>query len=412
MCSHALATQYEANARGIFGREVQVDSNRPEWHDGEVSVQYDRFKQDHLTRNAAMAFFDQDGIYPQELDLVHPPVYAFVQNMLDNKAELGDVIETMASFGVDKAAARGYLLEALLSPADVEGQSVPAGAPESGSAWTTEASKQHRKHPVKTYQEHGITRGFWGPGWGWCGLCGGNGCNYCNGQGQVPASDPNAVGQGGAVDAGTADASGGAVDGGATSSVKTADYAYADPFTGFNTNNLPTSVPHSNSHNPASTGWATSQDPQDWGASLITNNFGVTFDAALHQAVEEGQDFPSQASLDMEARMFDATLHDDPEGALPFTDGVNDEEVDPDPLAGNTKNAKAEEMAIVAEFHRTAGGRKLAKESMKDFSYAEQQELINEGQGDRARNFNDLKIAGTHYEMIGDGDDDETILWV
>jgi hypothetical protein len=72
------------------------------------------------------------------------------------------------------------------------------------------------------------------------------------------------------------------------------------------------------------------------------------------------------------------------------------------------------------QFHSTAGARalrtaddeSLAKEAMKDFSFDEQQELINEGRGARARNFGDLRIAGTHYEKIGDGDEDETILWV
>lgn len=45
----------------------------------------------------------------------------------------------------------------------------------------------------------------------------------------------------------------------------------------------------------------------------------------------------------------------------------------------------------------------LQKTSMKDFSFAEQQELIAEGGGKaRARNFNDLKIAGTHYANIED----------
>jgi hypothetical protein len=55
----------------------------------------------------------------------------------------------------------------------------------------------------------------------------------------------------------------------------------------------------------------------------------------------------------------------------------------------------------------------LQKTSMKNFSFAEQQELIAEGGGKaRARNFNDLKIAGTHYEQLGDAapSEDEFLL--
>jgi 8-oxo-dGTP pyrophosphatase MutT (NUDIX family) len=52
----------------------------------------------------------------------------------------------------------------------------------------------------------------------------------------------------------------------------------------------------------------------------------------------------------------------------------------------------------------------LAKTGSKDFSFSEQQELINEGGSKtRARNFDDLKIEGTHYARLGDEivDDDE-----
>lgn len=49
----------------------------------------------------------------------------------------------------------------------------------------------------------------------------------------------------------------------------------------------------------------------------------------------------------------------------------------------------------------------LQKTSMKDFSYAEQQELITEGGGKvRARNMGGLRIEGTHYEKRGDDDEE------
>lgn len=50
----------------------------------------------------------------------------------------------------------------------------------------------------------------------------------------------------------------------------------------------------------------------------------------------------------------------------------------------------------------------LTKTSMKDFSFAEQQELIREGGGKaRARNFGDLKIEGTHYASLPEDVDEE-----
>lgn len=41
MCSHALALQYEAQARGMFGRDVTVDDTKPRWVPSKVVVKYD-----------------------------------------------------------------------------------------------------------------------------------------------------------------------------------------------------------------------------------------------------------------------------------------------------------------------------------------------------------------------------------
>ena len=56
MCSHALATQYEAQARGMFGREVQVDPPQPHWLDPATLRQpgsYDRETGKHSALAAA-----------------------------------------------------------------------------------------------------------------------------------------------------------------------------------------------------------------------------------------------------------------------------------------------------------------------------------------------------------------------
>lgn len=41
MCSHALALQYEASSRGMFGRDVKEDGAKPEWVPKRVVVKYD-----------------------------------------------------------------------------------------------------------------------------------------------------------------------------------------------------------------------------------------------------------------------------------------------------------------------------------------------------------------------------------
>lgn len=41
MCSHALALQYEAQSRGMFGRDVTEDSAKPEWVPHKVVLRYD-----------------------------------------------------------------------------------------------------------------------------------------------------------------------------------------------------------------------------------------------------------------------------------------------------------------------------------------------------------------------------------
>jgi hypothetical protein len=54
MCSHALAMQYEAMSRGMFGREIEEDTQRPGWQrasDG-VVVRWDKSKQRNDTRRA------------------------------------------------------------------------------------------------------------------------------------------------------------------------------------------------------------------------------------------------------------------------------------------------------------------------------------------------------------------------
>jgi GNAT superfamily N-acetyltransferase/8-oxo-dGTP pyrophosphatase MutT (NUDIX family) len=215
-----------------------------------------------------------------------------------------------------------------------------------------------------------------------------------------------------------------------------ADYAANDPFSGVETQTPINPPQHSNTSDPASTGFATSVDPDGWDGEAP---FGNRDDAPM--------------------AAYEATLHDTPEPALPSTDGelepVHDEgqwghlpnDIPHSPYTGDSDENEGEINSIedslqpnsvtasvddiVTRFQRTAGGSSLGsggssagpsdgdiakaarehlqKSALKDFTFSEQQELINEGLHEkrRARNMGDLKIEGTHYEALQDALDHE-----
>lgn len=133
----------------------------------------------------------------------------------------------------------------------------------------------------------------------------------------------------------------------------------------------------------------------------------------------------------------EALLDEEPEAALPTTDGVTE-----DMKPATASLAVTEDVEdIVARFQATAGAAALAgggssspgeggddvaaaaraflsKESMKSFSPAEQKQIIDEGMDVTASNLDRLNIEGTHYaqleqalakeESLGAEDDD---LW-
>lgn len=66
----------------------------------------------------------------------------------------------------------------------------------------------------------------------------------------------------------------------------TADYTADSFLTGPPAQNYQAPTPHSNSDNPASTGWATSADSPSWEQPIIGHGFGITWDAALHSREE------------------------------------------------------------------------------------------------------------------------------
>jgi 8-oxo-dGTP pyrophosphatase MutT (NUDIX family) len=116
MCSHALALQFEAQARGMFGRTVGEDSQRPDWLRDKARQRYLPDVGTHVLVNARR---DPDGFYPDDhgLDLVHPPVYAFVVDALSRAEDPGDAVGAMLAVGMAHTAARSLLREAMADPA-------------------------------------------------------------------------------------------------------------------------------------------------------------------------------------------------------------------------------------------------------------------------------------------------------
>lgn len=191
---------------------------------------------------------------------------------------------------------------------------------------------------------------------------------------------------------------------------------------------------HSNSTNPASTGWATSEDPADW-SNLDTDPGRMTptlgYDAVLHQHVE-----PALPSTD-------GDLDPVPDNPLKPDDLVSEQDSDIGLLDGSAmpnmfhaslpENARV--AAIVQRFQQTeaaqalmvgqsedaeniaaAAQAHLRKTALAEFSHEEQQELINENPRGRARNFAELDLDGTHYALLqaaldAEGDD-ATVLFL
>ncbi len=118
----------------------------------------------------------------------------------------------------------------------------------------------------------------------------------------------------------------------------------------------------------------------------------------------------------------EATLHDEPEPALPSTDGSEGDDAELAKAA--VLDTSSREWLLAggggsggSQFDDFAGAARavLAKTSMKTFNAAEQREIINEGIGERASNLDRLDIAGTHYELLEaklqDGESDDTWLF-
>ena len=113
----------------------------------------------------------------------------------------------------------------------------------------------------------------------------------------------------------------------------------------------------------------------------------------------------------------EAILLDEPEPALPSTEGGEEEEAQGLPMEASRSWLMDRPSGAGGDVDIAAGAREfLQKSAVKDFTFAEQQELINEGENVRTSNFDSLDLAGTHYlgleaALLEAEERDENVLW-
>lgn len=131
--------------------------------------------------------------------------------------------------------------------------------------------------------------------------------------------------------------------------------------------------------------------------SLGADATGIQGPAAYGPPVDEFGD------LDDFPQGVDETVDNDPEHALPVTygdelqvqAGLGGNLAQADPHAWLLSGREDRELAKAAQAY-------LAKTSLRDFSRAEQEQIISEGEGVMAGNSDRLDLAGTHYLPAGD----------
>ena len=353
MCSHALALQYEAQSRGMFGRDVTTDSTKPSWVPRKVVVKYDIDD----AQNVAVPATKVGSLSDIATGLDSPIGRLIVHAYLTGETA-DETLMALSSAGID-----GRIVP-LIGPDNVGVKMMQRWAAV-GDTWTEPSPPPKKNIP-----------------------------------GPTKAKDPN--------------------------------------------------------ENPVSAGWASSPDPSAWSQAAPSGISDIT--SSLQ---DDDLEYGSQAEL-----------HDEPEGALPSTDGAGDDDSwtsgpdadhqSPDPEPGGSKRpcfdcgdrgydadlgdecqtcggiSLSGSVDIVAKFQATAGAQMLmaggggvggddgldiagaakehlAKVALKAFTPAEQYQIINEGEGTKAANLDRLDLTATHYLALekalaaaDDEDDDES----
>lgn len=380
MCSHALALQYEAQSRGMFGRDVLPDAAKPEWVPKKVVIRYDIDSgQNQMVRSSS------------KVDTALDLLVTLARAQGEDPEELAFMLSSMG-MPVTAAVNSPWGEPVAERPNYTPGPTKPKNLSDNpGSVgWATQGDPDNWDHIMPN--ELGDRVAHLGP----------HGDEFLFeaaipqeiAQSEDPmASEENTEGMGGeslpmtfASEAGPERPSGPK---------------------GGSGGRMPPGHPHM---------------PEHGGEELEKEAFWPVVRAVaplvLDHLMDGGDDEKKEGA--------EATLHMEPEGALPYTDGDGPDLSDDESLTPS-RAASLNAQDIVAQFQATAshlapgsgGGRAsrdaseiamaakavLAKTAVKDYSPAEQAAIINEGPHVRAANLDRLDIADTHYASIGEEDD-------
>ena len=387
MCSHALALQHEAQSRGMFGRNIEADDTKPSWVPKMVKVKYDIDSGRHVEAPHTKV----SSLSPLSVMLSRTATLAEREAMLTQITMSGVDYDTLS-----RTAASAWQDEPTSQvPSYLSGATSPA-MPETNPASTGFATgadprgwQEAAENPTPLSQQYAMRREA-----------------YDN-----PLSYGGAYPTGHYIDldelrrqvykrvAPTPEG------GPAAAPANQAVPATGTPAAPTGTAPAPTTTPPRRDMNhEIARGVAQMAAPA---MQYAVQRARPVVQNVVRRVVEDRPmvaPVSRAASLDDELG-FEAVLHDEPEGALPFTEGGDDEHDDGE--------------SVVEQFQRSAAARFLsptagegsgdiadaakeflAKEALKSFTPAEQSMIINEGQDVRARNRDRMNITGTHYEDL------------
>lgn len=141
MCSHVYALQLEAQSRGMFGRTVEVDSQKPGWTPDRIVVKHDIDSgQDIFARASATTQYGSNRQAAPSLSIPalpeSTPLDAFVRFALADGESLGDVVLLLRAAGlITEGATSSPFGERAV---DVEPK--PYGATQPPNKWENPAS--------------------------------------------------------------------------------------------------------------------------------------------------------------------------------------------------------------------------------------------------------------------------------
>lgn len=354
MCSHALALQYEAQSRGMFGRDVYADDKQPAWVPARVKVKYDPDNRDFsYARTSAKRQVPTDA-----------PLQHFAHQAWLDREPVEDVVLSYRTAGIHPS-----LIKQAVDQAWGVDSMVPRGQGGTRPAYPTEnpasngpltaADPKEWDHPEispvpkQTFENTATVKTAIDP------------LSFAP---NTPSAQPAQQQQ---QQSGGDDKSGGGAPPGAGMALK--------------------------GLMPSGGGAAAAGGAAEGGAAAAGG-------AAAEGGMAAG--LARLAPLLLMARRSIAGLMDAPaESSVSFdADGSGD------PTSIDMANAVAGGQTESNDPDVDETGLQatsMARTAMKDFTDAERSEIINEGRQVRASNVDRMDISGTHYEHQRDEDDDD-----